>query len=89
MFDVYLSRKALKNLKNIEGKPLGRIKTFLLKLKKDPLPTKEFNIRKIRNVSDMYRARISQYRIIYRIRWDSHEIYVVKIVRRDEKTYRP
>lgn len=85
MFDVYLSRRALENLKNIKGKPLRRIENLLLKLKKKPLPAKEFDIRKVRNVSDTYRVRISQYRIIYRIRRDVGEIFVVKIVRRDEK----
>ena len=88
MFDVYLSRSALRNLKNIKGKPLERIKGLLLKLKTNSLPVREFNIRKIQNVSDTYRVRISQYRVIYKIRWDEHEIYVVKIVKRDEKTYR-
>ena len=59
MFDVYLSRRALRNLKNIKGKPLERIKGLLLKLKTNSLPVREFNIRKIQNVSDTYRVRIS------------------------------
>ena len=63
MFDVYLSRRALRNLKNIKGKPLERIKGLLLKLKTNSLPVREFNIRKIQNVSDTYRVRISQYRV--------------------------
>lgn len=88
MFEVYLSRRALNDLKNIKGKSLKRIEDLLLKLKTNPLPARGFHVQKIKNVSDVYRARISRYRIIYKVRWGSHEIYVVKIVKRDEKTYR-
>jgi hypothetical protein len=45
MFDVYLSRSALRNLRILRAN-------------------------------------------LWEIRWDEHEIYVVKIVKRDEKTYR-
>jgi mRNA-degrading endonuclease RelE of RelBE toxin-antitoxin system len=69
MFDVYLSRGALRNLRNIKGNPVGKIKGLLLKLETNPLPARDFDIRKIKNVSDTYRVRISQYRIIYKIRW--------------------
>jgi len=83
-----LSRKALKSLKNIRNKPLERIKNLLLRLKVNPVPAREFDIRKIKNIPDTYRVRISRYRIIYRIMWDANEIYVIKIAERNEKTYR-
>jgi mRNA-degrading endonuclease RelE of RelBE toxin-antitoxin system len=88
MFNVYLSRKALESLKNIRNKPLERIKNLLLRLKTNPVPAKEFDIRKIKNIPDTYRVRISRYRIIYRIMWDTNEVYVIKIAGRNEKTYR-
>jgi mRNA-degrading endonuclease RelE of RelBE toxin-antitoxin system len=88
MFNVYLSRKALESLKNIRNKPLERIKNLLLRLKTNPVPAKEFDIRKIKNIPDTYRVRISRYRIIYRIMWDTNEVYVSKIAGRNEKTYR-
>lgn len=83
-----MSRKALKSLKNIRNKPLERIKNLLLRLKVNPVPAREFDIRKIKNIPDTYRVRISRYRIIYRIMWDANEIYVIKIAERNEKTYR-
>lgn len=72
----------------MRGKSLERVKNLLLTLKINPLPVKEFDIKKIKNVSDTYRVRISRYRIIYKIRWDSKEIYVIEIALRDEKTYK-
>jgi mRNA-degrading endonuclease RelE of RelBE toxin-antitoxin system len=77
MFNVYLSRKALESLKNTRNKPLERIKNLLLRLKTNPVPAKEFDIRKIKNIPDTYRVRISRYRIIYRIMWDTNEVYVI------------
>ena len=88
MFNVYLSRKALKSLKSVRNKPLERIKNLLLRLKVNPVPAREFDIRKIKNIPNTYRVRISRYRIIYRIIWDVNEIYVIKIAERNEKTYR-
>jgi mRNA-degrading endonuclease RelE of RelBE toxin-antitoxin system len=67
---------------------LERIKNLLLRLKTNPVPAKEFDIRKIKNIPDTYRVRISRYRIIYRIMWDTNEVYVIKIAGRNEKTYR-
>jgi len=88
MFNVYLSRKAVKSLKNIRSKLLERIKTLLLTLETNSVPAQKFDIRKIKKTPHTYRVRISRYRIIYKIRPDKNEIYVIKITQRNEKTYK-
>jgi mRNA interferase RelE/StbE len=88
MFEIFLSNAALKALKNLDKRIAGRTKKALLTLKTSPLPIKEYDIKKIEGAEDFYRLRISRYRIVYRIDWGKKEINVIKIDKRDEKTYR-
>lgn len=88
MFEVYLSNAALKTLKNLEKRLAEKVKTALLALKTSPLPIKEYDIKKVEGTEDIYRLRISRYRIVYRIDWGRKEINIIKIDKKDEKTYR-
>jgi mRNA interferase RelE/StbE len=88
MFDVFLGREAEKTLGKIDKKLSVRIKQALLTLKLTPLPVKEYNLKKISGTDNIYRIRISDYRIIYAIYWDKKEINVIRIARRDDRTYR-
>jgi mRNA interferase RelE/StbE len=72
----------------MDEKRAARIKTALLTLKLHPVPVKEYDLRKISGSDNIYRIRISDYRIIYAIDWDKNEIDVLKIPRRDDRTYR-
>jgi len=86
LFKVYLSKKSLKNLKKLQKQK--RIKNVLLTLRTLPLPTKYYDVKKIATLEGFYRIRVSDHRIIYKINWDAKEIDVIKISRRDEKTYK-
>ncbi|VVB87877.1 ParE toxin of type II toxin-antitoxin system, parDE [uncultured archaeon] len=88
MFEIYLSNTALKALKDLDKRIAGKAKGALLTLKTSPLPIKEYDIKKVEGVEDIYRLRISRDRIVYRIDWDKKEINVIKIDKRSEKTYR-
>ena len=88
LFEVFLSRETEKALKDIEKKLVIRIKEALLHLKVAPLPFKEYDLKKIAGADNVYRIRISSYRIIYSIQWELKEINVIRIARRDDKTYR-
>lgn len=82
MFEVYLSSQSLKTLRRLDKRIAGRIKNFLLNLRTSPLPVREYDLKKISGVQDVYRVRISSYRIIYKIDWGKKEINVIKIARR-------
>ena len=88
MFAIYLSNNSLKALKRLDKRMVEQIRKLLLNLESSPLPIREYDIRKVRGAEDVYRARISEYRIIYRIEWGKKEINVMKIAKRDEKTYK-
>ena len=88
MFEIYLSNAALKALKDLDKRIVEKAKKALLTLKTSPLPIKEYDIKKVEGAEDIYRLRISRYRIVYRIDWGKKEINVIKIDKRSEKTYR-
>ena len=88
MFEVYLSSKSLKTLQKLDKQIAERMKEFLLNLKTSPLPVKKYDLKKISGMHDVYRARISSYRIIYAIDWEKKEINVIKIAKRSEGTYK-
>lgn len=88
MFEIFLSNKAQKALKNLDKRIAARVKKALLTLKNYPVPIKEYDIKKISGEADTYRLRISRYRIIYDVDWDNRVITVLKIDMRSESTYR-
>ena len=63
MFEIYLSNAALKALKNLDKRIVEKAKKALLILKNSPLPIKEYDIKKVEGTDDIYRLRISRYRI--------------------------
>lgn len=88
MFEIFLSNAAKKALKNLDKQMVVRVKKALLTLKTYPVPIKEYDIKKVSGEEDTYRLRISRYRIIYDVDWDNKVITVLKIDKKDEKTYR-
>ena len=88
MFEIYLSNNSLKTLKRLDKRIVERIRKLLLNLETSPLPIREYDIMKITDAEDVYRVRISDYRVIYKIKWEKKEIDVIKIAKRDEKTYK-
>lgn len=88
MFEIFLSNAAKKALTNLDKRIAERAKKALLTLKTSPLPIKEYDIKKVAGEEDTYRLRISRYRIVYDIDWNNKTITVIKIDKRDEKTYR-
>jgi len=88
MFEIYLSNAALKALKDFDTRIAEKAKKAILTLKISPLPIKEYDIKKVEGTDDIYRIRISRHRIVYRIDWSKKEINIIKIDKRNEKTYR-
>ena len=75
-------------LKRFNKGIVERIKKLLLNLETSPLPIRKYDIKKIIDTEDVYRVRISNYRVIYKIKWERKEIDVIKITKRDEMIYK-
>jgi len=88
MHSVFFSNNARNFLKNADGEIKQKISRLVETLKLFPVPVKEHDVVKLAGTDDMYRIRISSFRIIYRIFWNSKEIHILKIERKSETTYK-
>jgi mRNA interferase RelE/StbE len=83
-YEVYLRPPAQKQLDSISGNNFSSIVSALLDLGRDPRPLKT---RKMAE-SGLWRVRVGRYRIIYRIEDEARTVTVLRIVKRDENTYK-
>jgi mRNA-degrading endonuclease RelE of RelBE toxin-antitoxin system len=79
-----MADKIQKLLKKLKPKELDVVKLLLLRLKLDD--TEGLDIKQLKGHSDLYRVRKGQIRIVFRKSGD--EILIVRIDRRNEKTYK-
>lgn len=81
---VEVSRRARKELLGLPKNIAKRIINELKKLQDTPIP--KYAV-KIRGEKDVYRIRIGDYRILYKILWAEETIIVFRISHR-KKTYK-
>ena len=81
---VELSKNARKELLSIPRNIARKIIDELKKLQDIPIPRYAV---KIRSEKDVYRIRIGEYRILYKILWDDKVIIVFRISHR-KRAYR-
>jgi mRNA interferase RelE/StbE len=82
-YQVLLRRKAEKQLDRVPYADHPRIVGAMLALEDDPRPR---GCRKL--FDDIYRIRVGDYRVIYKIDDEHKEVVVGKVARRRENTYR-
>ncbi len=87
MFSVLLSNKAEKQLKGIDEKMLARVRGLFLELEKNPVPAKEYDVKKIKGEESSYRIRISSFRVTYSVFWEEKAARIAKVELRSETTY--
>jgi len=76
--------KIEKALKKFSLKEQKQIKAMLLRLRSGEI--KGLDVKKLRGREDIFRVRKGDLRIIYRL--EGKEVYILKIERRRERTYR-
>ena len=81
MYNVVLSKKAEKQLDNVPNPYYKSIKKRLKELEYNPRPD---GYRKLVGYPDLYRIRVSNYRIIYSICDDILKIEVINIDHRKQ-----
>lgn len=86
VFKVFFHRKAMKNLYKLPKNVLGRMYVLFNDLGTIPVPWKTWDIKGLRGIDDSYRVRIGQYRVIYSVNRETHEIIIQKIATR-KKAY--
>lgn len=83
MFNLLFHSIIEKQLSKILGKNAKRLVDKIRELRENPLPNQSRHLDR-----EMYRLRDWGYRVIYAIFDDERVVYVGKIVRRSEKTYK-
>lgn len=80
-YRIELTKAAERDLLAVPKPVLKRLDVCLLGLTDDPLPP---GVKKLKNSDGLYRVRVSDYRIIYRIEQEILTVLVVKIGHRRE-----
>ena len=88
MFSVLLSNAAKKQLKLLQKDYEERVIPLLERLEQEPVPSKEYDVRKLGGRDETYRARLSSFRVEYRVLWEEKTVWVAFIERRSGSTYK-
>jgi mRNA interferase RelE/StbE len=80
-YRIDLTRTAVRDLTAVPKTMLKRLDACILGLADDPLPP---GVKKLKNGNGLYRVRVSDYRIIYRIEQEILTVLVVRIGHRRE-----
>lgn len=83
LYEVLLRRRAEKQLDRVPYADHPRIVKAMLALRDTPRPP---GCRKL--LEDIYRIRVGNYRVIYKIDDERKEVVVGKVARRREDTYK-
>ena len=82
-YTLYLHRAAQKELDRLSNVDFQRLDAAILGLCSNPRP---FGVQKLKE--QLHRIRVGQWRIIYAIFDEKHEVAILRIARRDEQTYK-
>ncbi len=88
MFKIFVGNKAKKFLRSLDRKLAEELIRVLSFLETNPVPIKEYDVKKLSGEIDSYRIRVGRYRIVYTIVWNEKKIRISKIEIRGETTYR-
>jgi len=88
LFELRFSNKSEKLIKKSDSKIKERLKDLFLKLQVNPVPVSYLDLRKIAGEKNIYRIRLSRFRVVYSVYWDEKIIRIIKIERRKESTYK-
>jgi len=75
-FKVRIKRKAARILERLPKEYRLRVLEVLDRLETDPIPYKDYDIKKLKGFEDTFRVRIGDIRIVYTIDWGSRVITV-------------
>jgi len=73
-----------KIINKIQNQDFYRLRDVIRSLRNNPGP---YGLKKIKETEKVYRIRVGNYRIIYKVYDKKNLIPLLKVVRRDENTY--
>ncbi len=83
MYKVLIAPTGVRDLDDIRGPDLSRIKSHILALEADPRP---HGVKKLEGL--LHRIRIGDWRVLYAIEDVQKTVTILHVLRRSERTYR-
>lgn len=83
MFEVEIARRAIKTAKKIPLRERRKVVELLLTLRENPVPSKSYDLTKMKGYKDTFRARIGDFRVVYEVSWSQRTINVLVIKARE------
>ena len=87
MYKIAIHNKVAKRLKTVSKLHLRSLSALLEALKTNPVPWRDFDLKKIVGAENTYRGRIGDYRVVYFIEKERETIHILKFELR-EKVYK-
>jgi len=87
MYQIILSSQVIKQIKSLPKYVKVKLKPILKTLEEYPIPAMKYDVKKIKGEKFTYRIRIGKYRLIYEIKEESKEIYILGVSHR-KKAYK-
>ena len=66
---------------------LPRVLQAFKTLERNPVPAREYQVKKVEGREDTYRIRLSSFRIVYTVFWQEGVIRIAKVERKSDNTY--
>ncbi len=83
-YQIQIEKSALKQLSKIEKPMREKIRTTIKDLAHNPRP---FGYKKLVDEGGLYRIKVSNYRIIYEVQDNILLVSVLRVAKRNERTY--
>ena len=84
MYKVVVHKRVAKNIKHISKSHLRKLSSLLEVLKRDQVPYRDFDLKKIIGADYTYRVRIGDYRIVYFVEIENETVHILKFQHRDK-----
>ncbi|MBN2067238.1 MAG: type II toxin-antitoxin system RelE/ParE family toxin [Candidatus Diapherotrites archaeon] len=88
LFEVRFNNQPKKAIKKLDEKMKKRLHSLFLVLEIEPVPAKNFDLKKIAGSTETYRVRLGHFRVEYFVEWQSKTVFVLFVKRRKERTYK-
>lgn len=87
MIEVELGNRAKKQFFELEPKMRRRVEELIEFLKNEPVPFREYDLRKLKGEEEGFRVRLSRFRVTYYFFKRQGTIQIAKIEPRTDSTY--
>ncbi len=87
LFEVKVKRRAAKALERLPEHYRLRVLEALDKLRVNPMPLNNYDVKKLKGLEDTFRIRIGDIRVVYTINWSTRKI-IVHFIGPRERAYK-